>query len=70
MEEVERRPILKASPKSEKEISLNDGRQYRVRGRGGWLTGPCLVILDKGDLVHITYRNIASIKILEIETQR
>ncbi len=62
-DQVER--ILKDEPTVIKEISLADGRRYRVRERERWLAGFVLVLLDTdGDIVHIAYRNIVSIRFL------
>ena len=57
--------LLSAEPESAKVIGLNNGRRYRIRGSEKWLAGPCLVILHRRDLVHISYRNIASIRVLQ-----
>lgn len=61
-QQVER--LLKLDPGVAKEISLNDGQRYRIRGVEPWLAGPWLTILQRGDYIHISYRNIASIRAL------
>jgi hypothetical protein len=68
-DQVER--LLREDPDRTKEISLNDGRQYRVAGRERWLAGPILSILDvRGEMIHIAYHNIASIRILRTNGKR
>ncbi len=65
MSQDEVKKLLASDPKCRNVISLNSGRRYRVSGTEKWLAGPVLVLLHGRDLVHIAYRNIASIRVVE-----
>ena len=65
MREEEVRKMLLSDAECPKEICLNDGRKYRIRHREQWMAGVILVIMQRREFVYISYRNIASINLIQ-----
>ena len=65
MTETAVKKILKDDPDHEKEIRLDDGRKFRVRGVEDWATSANhLTVVDGGEFTYFAYRKIASIRLI------